>query len=182
MGYGICVAIAALGPYPSSFVPAAAIGCLNLVFGAALDGLVIFQQVRFELGRVSSVSIGSRIIFVALVTALYLAGSASLSLYVLATLSATALPFAALLFHIRRSIALRPVVDLPRWRRWIVDCVPIALAFALGTLYFRIDALLLLVAGRRPRSGSLRCRVQVRRRARDRVERPAGHGVRAFRS
>jgi O-antigen/teichoic acid export membrane protein len=143
LGYGVAVAIAALGPYPPSLIPAAAIGCLNLLFGAALDGLVMFQQVHFDLGRVASVLIGSRIVFVALVTTLYVAGSANLLLYVLATLSATALPFVALLFHLRRSISLRPVVDLPRWRRWITDCVPIALAFALGTLYFRIDALLL---------------------------------------
>jgi O-antigen/teichoic acid export membrane protein len=142
-GYGVALAIVALGPYPSSLLPAMAVGGLNLVFGSVLDGLSVYQQLLLHVRPVALVLVASRLAFVVLVLALFLAGSASLLLYVLATLAATALPLAALAVFVRRSLVLRPAVEPARWRRWLADSLPVALGFAIGTLYFRIDVILL---------------------------------------
>lgn len=142
-GYGVALAIAALGPYPSSLVPAMAVGALNLVLGSCLDGLVIYQQTRLRLTPVAFVLVSSRLAFLGLVLALFVAGNRSLLAYVAATLTATALPVVILTLNVRRSVVLRPVVEPSQWWRWLADSLPIAVGFALGTLYFRIDMLLL---------------------------------------
>jgi O-antigen/teichoic acid export membrane protein len=142
-GYGIALVIAAVGPYPSSLLPAMAVGGLNLVFGSLLDGLLIHEQTRLRLRPFAALLVVSRIVFFGLVVALFVVGDTRLLAYVLATLVGTVLPFVGLAVVVRRTLPLRPAIEPSRWWAWLADSLPIALGFAIGTLYFRIDVVLL---------------------------------------
>jgi O-antigen/teichoic acid export membrane protein len=54
-----------------------------------------------------------------------------------------AIALVVILLAIRRSFRVRPQVDLTRWRRWLAHSAPLAVGTALGTLYFRVDSVML---------------------------------------
>jgi O-antigen/teichoic acid export membrane protein len=58
-----------------------------------------------------------------------------------------------LVIGMRHSVRLRPRVDTTAWRRWVKEAAPLAIGSALGTLYFKLDSIMLtlLLHGRTAR-------------------------------
>jgi O-antigen/teichoic acid export membrane protein len=142
-GYLAAILFAAVGPYPPSLVPAMAVGALTIVFGAGWNALFLYFQIRLWLRSVSIVLVTARLVFVALVAGFFLSGSQSLVAYLWATVANEFVPFLVLLLILRRHLRLRPLIEPGRWWQWLKDAIPIAVGFAIGSIYLRIDSVLL---------------------------------------
>jgi O-antigen/teichoic acid export membrane protein len=141
VSYLAALAFAALVLKPELF-PAVAVGGLTLVLSSGWNAVNLFYTSRLWLRPAAVVMVGSRVVFVVLCIGFAKNGSTSVTDFLWASVINEAIPCLVFAVLVRRHMRLKPRLEPSRWWRWIKDAVPIAIGGAIGTLYFRIDALL----------------------------------------
>ncbi len=143
VGYALAMAFVAIGPYTHIEIEGVALGGLSFFIGSALWSVISVCQARLWLRAVGVGIVVGAFVQLAVVVALYASGTGTFLRYIAAYVLSDAVALVVVLIAIRKSFRLRPRVDLSRWRRWLVQSAPLAVGTALGTLYFRVDSLLL---------------------------------------
>lgn len=114
----------------------------SIVAIAVLNTLNPIFQVRLRMDRVALAEISSQLIATATIVILVLADRSFYEL-VLATVLMS-VTYAALVYAFSRPLArISLSFDTQAWRRLIRIALPLGIAFAVGTIYFRADALIL---------------------------------------
>lgn len=116
-----------------------------LVFSSAWGGLSVWYQHRLELSRIGSTLIATRLVYVAGVVGLVLAGVEWMPAYVLPGVALEIVTLAVLLRRAQGGLRVRPRIDVARWKRWLREAAPIAIGGAIGLAYYRLDIVMLTV-------------------------------------
>jgi len=145
--YVAALAFVAANSYPPIVLPAMAIGGMTLVFAAGWNALNLYYQSKLWLRSVAIALVGARVVFVAVCVALASSGSTSVKGYLAASVVNEAIPFVVLALLARRHVQVRPAVERAQWWRWLKDGFPIAIGWAIGTIYFRVDSIMLASLG-----------------------------------
>jgi O-antigen/teichoic acid export membrane protein len=141
VSYVAALAFAATVLNPEVF-PAVAVGGLTLILASGWNAVNLYYTSRLWLRPAAVTMVASRIVFVLLCVGFAKSGSTSVIDFLWASVINEAIPCLVFVVLVRRHMRLKPRVEPARWWRWIKDAVPIAIGGAIGTLYFRIDALL----------------------------------------
>ena len=151
--YALAMVVIAIGPYNRTEVQGVAIGGLSLIIASALWSLISICQAKQWLRLVAAALLVGQVAQFVAVFALYQSHSGSMLRYIVPFVGSDAVSFVVIAIALRGSVNLRLRVDVASWRRWIVAAAPLALGSALGTLYFRIDSIMLtlLLGGDRGR-------------------------------
>lgn len=143
VAYGAAVGYLALAGYSSDVVSAGAMAGLILILGAPVSALHVLYQAHFWfLAAAIGVFLGHLLQF-GLIVAIALTGKASVAAFIAAALVGYALNLAWLLWLLRPHVRLRLEVRPDLWRRWLIEVAPLAAGWALASVYFRIDMVLL---------------------------------------
>ncbi len=143
VAYAIALAAVAVGPYSSLEVQAVAIGGASLVIASALWSLISICQAKRWLRLVAGALLAGQVGQFAMIIALKQSGEGSMLRYIVPYVASDAIALVIVALGVRTSLPIRLSVDVQRWRRWITEAAPLALGSALGTLYFRIDSVML---------------------------------------
>jgi O-antigen/teichoic acid export membrane protein len=107
------------------------------------NALALFFQTRQWLRSMGVAMVGAQLVQLALTIAIARSGRGTLVTFVLPFVAFDALVLLALVAIAGRHIKIRPTLAVAKWRRWLREAVPIAIGAALGTVYFRLDMVML---------------------------------------
>jgi O-antigen/teichoic acid export membrane protein len=143
VAYAVAMAFVILAGYPSGVVEATAVGGMFLLLSPTWNALFIFFQANHWLRSVAVVNALSRVVLLAVALGLVVTGTGTLVGFVWTFVIAEVFIFCALIGIASRHIRLRPRVEPRKWWLWLQETIPIVLGSAIGTVYFRIDAVML---------------------------------------
>jgi O-antigen/teichoic acid export membrane protein len=151
--YLLAIGIVLVGPYSRQEVAGVAIGGLSLLIASGLWALISVCQARLWLRVVAVALVVGQVVQLALIVALHVTGTGSMLRYVVPYVVSDAVSLIVLAIALHRALRFRPRVDVPSWRRWLREAAPLAVGSALGSLYFKIDSVMLtlLLHGARAR-------------------------------
>lgn len=141
-GYAAGVAFVALARYPAEVVAATAVAGVVVLLATPSSGLQVIFQARMRLGPVAAAETLGALALVALTAAIAAAGGTVL-LFTLPAIALEVVVLARKAVLVRRELPVRPLVDLPLWGAMLREALPLTLGLAVGTLYARVDALML---------------------------------------
>jgi O-antigen/teichoic acid export membrane protein len=113
-----------------------------LLLQVAADVLSVSLQAQLALGRVTAVELVRRLLTLALVAALALAGAGLLAL-IAASAVAAAGALALIAWMVRSQLTLRPIFDLARWRRLLAEMSLLALALSIASVYLYVTVIVM---------------------------------------
>jgi O-antigen/teichoic acid export membrane protein len=143
VSYLLAVGIVILLGYPHEVVVGTLVAGLSFFMASTTWALVTVCQIKLWLRPVAiALALGQFIQLMATI-ALYATHKGTIVRYAVPAVlyDATAMVFVT--FAVRNVVRVRPRVDWPRWWIWLRAAVPLALGSSLGTLYFRIDTVML---------------------------------------
>lgn len=143
LGYALSMTIVVLGPYKPVEVAGVAIGGLSFFVASALWALISVCQARLWLRVVAVAIVAGQVVQLALIVALRTTGTGTLLRYVWPFVVSDLVSLIVVALALRRAVPLRPRVDTTAWRRWVKQAAPLAIGSALGTLYFKLDSIML---------------------------------------
>ena len=143
IAYGVAIAFTMLGGYSVPVQQAMVVGGVFLLLAPTWNGVFLYFQARHWLRSVAVISALSRVLLLAFTLALVAGGTDSLVLFIWPSLLAEAFILVCLVAIARRHIRIRPVIEPRRWLAWLKETLPIVLGAAIGTVYFRLDAVML---------------------------------------
>jgi O-antigen/teichoic acid export membrane protein len=129
--------------YPDVVQRGMLLGGVMLLLSPTWNGLFLYFQAQHWLRSVAVASALSRVLLLAITITLIAVGTHSLVLFIWPSLAAEAFTLVALVVIAQRHIHIRPVIEPRRWLGWLKETVPIVLGAAIGTVYFRLDAIML---------------------------------------
>ncbi|HEY1740561.1 MAG TPA: polysaccharide biosynthesis C-terminal domain-containing protein [Acidimicrobiia bacterium] len=143
VGYALALLIVVVGPYTHQEIEGVAIGGLSFFIASGLWAVISVCQARLWLRAIGVAIVVGAVVQLAVIVVLYASGAGTFLNYIVAYVLSDAVALVVILIAIRNSFRVRPRVDLSRWRRWVAHAAPLAVGTALGTLYFRVDSLML---------------------------------------
>ena len=135
--------IVVVGPYSGREIAGVAIGGLSLVVASGYWALISVCQARLWLRAVAYALIAGQVVQTAMIVVLHTTGTGTMLRYVVPFVVNDAVALVFLAVAVRRVMPLRPRVDVASWRRWMREAAPLAIGSAIGTLYFKIDSVML---------------------------------------
>lgn len=141
--YVLALAIVVLGPYSHQEVLGVAIGGLSLLIASGLWSLISVCQARLWLRAVAAALVIGQVVQLAAIVALYTTHEGTMLRFVVPFVLNDAVALVCLVVALHRVLPFRPLVDVGSWRRWLREAAPLAIGSALGTLYFKIDSVML---------------------------------------
>ena len=145
--YAIAVAFVVLGNYPTVVVQGTLIGGLSFFVGSATWALVTVSQARLWLRTIAISMVVAQAVQLAAIVALFVSHSGSLLRFVVPFVVYDVVTLVWMVIAVRRVVRVRPRVDASRWWRWLKEAAPLAVGSTLGTIYFRIDGVMLSKLG-----------------------------------
>lgn len=133
----------AVGGYPNEVVHAGGVVVAILVIASAGSAVGIYFQARIELRPVAIALVISRLVFVAFVIGFIAAGVRSIALLLLCTVGMELVSLGVKAYYARRLIRFEFVIEPARWWHWGRESAMVAAGAAVGSLAYRIDAVLL---------------------------------------
>ncbi len=143
VGYALAMLVVVVGPYTHQEIEGVAIGGISFFVASALWAVISVCQARLWLRAVGVAIVVGACAQLGVIVALYATGTGTFLNYIVAYVLSDAVALVVILVAIRTSFRVRPRIDLARWRRWLAHAAPLAVGTALGTLYFRVDSLML---------------------------------------
>jgi O-antigen/teichoic acid export membrane protein len=118
---------------------------LPTILGTAVSSTVAsYFQAELKMARLAALEVATQVVALGLI-ALFAALDAGFYAIVAATTAAIVFNALVALALFRTLVPLRLHVDPARWRRLVVQALPIGVALILNVIYFRLDAFLLSV-------------------------------------
>jgi O-antigen/teichoic acid export membrane protein len=154
--YAIAVAIVVLGNYPTVVVQGTLIGGLSFFVASATWALVTVSQARLWLRTVAISMVVAQAVQLAAIIALFVSHNDSLLRFVVPFVVYDVVTLVWMVIAVRRVVRVRPRLDGARWWRWLKEAAPLAVGSTLGTIYFRIDGVMLSKLGDGGEAGRLR--------------------------
>ncbi|MCU1428369.1 MAG: flippase [Actinomycetia bacterium] len=139
LAFGLVVALG----YPHDVVVGTLIAGLSFFLASTTWALVTVCQIRLWLRPVAIALVLGQLVQLIVTIAMYVTHTGSIVRYTIPAVlyDATAMVFVT--FAVRNVVRVRPRIDLKRWWVWLRAAIPLALGSSLGTLYFRIDTVML---------------------------------------
>lgn len=134
LGVLLAVAVAVAAGYSSSLVIGTMLGGFGLVLTVAQTTLAIPIGVQLRIGTVTAMDVARQALTAALFVGLALAGAGVLP-FLAVVIPVQIVLLAWTIGIVRRTVSLRPSVDLEAWRKLLTASVSFALAIAVGTIY-----------------------------------------------
>lgn len=146
--FGVAAYAATLGfvvvsGYEVEIVRATLVGGLMLLLAPTWNGLFLFFQSRHWLRSVGTLTAISRLILLLCCLGLAAANVRSLVPYMWPAVVAETFLLVSLVVIASRHLRLRPAVEWGRWMRWSKEAIPITMGYAIGSLYYRLDTVML---------------------------------------
>lgn len=141
--YGAVMLFVVATGYDATIVQATAIASIPILLTPTWNGLFLYFQARHWLRSVALVNAISRVLLLALTLGLVVLGVRSLLPFLWPLVICEVFILVTLVAIARRHIHLRPAIDLRKWRAWMKDAITISLGYAIGTLYYRLDTIML---------------------------------------
>ena len=172
--YAVAVAFVLIGNYPRVVVQGTLIGGLSFFVASATWALVTVSQARLWLRTVAISMVVAQAVQLIAIVALVVSHSGSLLRFVVPFVVYDVVTLVWMLVAFPQVVRVRPTIEPSRWLHWLKEAAPLAIGSTLGTIYFRIDGVMLSKLGDLKRRRRLPDRLQVLR--------PVGvHGARAAR-
>jgi O-antigen/teichoic acid export membrane protein len=152
VGVLVAVAFAAVAGYGHTLVLATLVAGAGLLFQVLADVLSISLQAQLLLGRLTLVELARRLLGLALVAGLALAG-AGLVAFVAASSAAAAGAALLMAWTTRRFASVRLGFDLAFWRRLFADTLPYAVALSIAAVYLYVTVIVMSLAASAVQTG-----------------------------
>jgi O-antigen/teichoic acid export membrane protein len=142
---GIVVLLRSNDPsqYPVGIVVGTAVAGISFFLASTTWGLVTVCQIRMWLRPVAVALALGQVVQLVVTIVLYETHRGTIVRYTIPAVLFDLTAMVFLLVAVRPIVKVRPSIDLSRWWVWIKAAVPLALGGSLGTLYFRIDTIML---------------------------------------
>lgn len=141
--YAAAIAFVFLGDYSDSVRKAMVVGGVLLLLSPTWNALYVYFQAHRRLRTVAVVVIVSRVLLLLFTLLLVVRGNRSPLAFMWPWVVAEAFILSVLLLVAHRHVGVRLAFEPQRWKAWLKETIPIALGAAIGTMYFRIDAVML---------------------------------------
>jgi O-antigen/teichoic acid export membrane protein len=138
--------------YRQALVLGTLIAGLGLLMQVVADVLSIALQAKLLLGRLTLVELGRRVLVLALVAALALAGAGLLPFVAASTIGAAA-AVAAVALIVRPLFTTRVHFNARVWRELFTDTLPYAVALSIGAIYFYVTVIIMSLAATAAQTG-----------------------------
>jgi O-antigen/teichoic acid export membrane protein len=145
--YAIAVAFVTIGRYPHVVVEGTLIGGLSFFVASATWALVTVSQARLWLRTVAISMIVAQAVQLVAIVALVASHSGSLLRFIVPFVIYDVVTLLWMVVAFRRVVRVRPRIEPARWLRWLKEAAPLAIGSTLGTIYFRIDGVMLSKLG-----------------------------------
>jgi O-antigen/teichoic acid export membrane protein len=145
--YVIAVAFVTIGHYPHVVVQGTLIGGLSFFVASATWALVTVSQARLWLRTVALSMIVAQAVQMVAIVAIVLTHSGSLLRFIVPFVIYDVVTLLWMLVAFRRVVRVRPCIEMTRWWHWLKEAAPLAIGSTLGTIYFRIDGVMLSKLG-----------------------------------
>jgi O-antigen/teichoic acid export membrane protein len=149
----VAALVAVVAPFDERMTAAILIGAVGAFFTLANFALLPVLQLELEMQWAVVANLLGRLVTLGLTLGALGAGLGFNSVVAAASIG-LAVTFFVDLVVVARRVSMRPVVDLPYWRKLTTGSVRLGLSGAIGQIYFRIDALLVALL-RSPREVGL---------------------------
>lgn len=145
--YAVAVAFVLIGNYPSEVVQGTLVGGLSFFVASATWALVTVSQARLWLRTVAIAMVVAQAVQLAAIVALFVSHDGSLLRFVVPFVIYDVVTLIWMVVAFRRVVRVRPRIEPTRWLNWLKEAAPLAIGSTLGTLYFRIDGVMLSKLG-----------------------------------
>ena len=145
--YAVAVAFVVIGNYPRVVVQGTLIGGLSFFVASATWALVTVSQARLWLRTVALSMIVAQAVQLVAIVALVATHSGSLLRFIVPFVIYDVVTLVWMILAFRRVVRVRPRIEPRRWWRWLSEAAPLAVGSTLGTIYFRIDGVMLSKLG-----------------------------------
>lgn len=152
VGVGLAVCFALAAGYREALVLGALVAGGALLVQVVADVLSISLQARLLLGRLTFVELLRRVVALALIGALALAGAGLLPLLVASTVAAV-VALAAVAWMVRSDVRARLVFDRRLWREMLSDTLPYAIALSIAAMYLYVTVIVMSLAATATQTG-----------------------------
>jgi O-antigen/teichoic acid export membrane protein len=138
-----CAAVFALAVgYEQALVLGALVAGVGLFVQVIADVMSIPLQARLRLGRLTAVDLSRRLVALALIAALALAGARLLALFAV-PIGSGLIALALLAWLVRSELTIAVNFDRHAWRELFRDTLPYAVAVSIGTVYVYVTVIVL---------------------------------------
>ena len=141
VSYTIAIVAVMAGDYPDAVVRATLLAGTVLVIASCGSALEVIFQARLWIRDLPIGLVLGQAVYLALVTVLAVSGHGTLVLFAGCTLVVAIVDVAWKLRIVRRM--LRLPIDTSLWWPWLKEAAPLAIGSVMGTIYFRIDSVML---------------------------------------
>jgi O-antigen/teichoic acid export membrane protein len=141
--YVLAIAIVVLGGYPTLVIEGVVVGGLSFFISTATWALYTVCQARLWLRVIALSMMAAQVVQFVVTVVLFVGHSHSMLHYVAAFVLFDVVTLIWMVVALWRIVRVRPRVRLDEWWHWVKDAAPLAVGSTLGTLYFRIDGVML---------------------------------------
>lgn len=145
--YAIAVAFVVAGNYPRVVVEGTLIGGLSFFVASATWALVTVSQARLWLRTVAISMVVAQAVQLVAIVGLLATHSGSLLRFVVPFVIYDVVTLVWMVVALRKVVRVRARVEPSRWWHWLKEAAPLAVGSTLGTIYFRIDGVMLSKLG-----------------------------------
>ncbi|HEY5014498.1 MAG TPA: polysaccharide biosynthesis C-terminal domain-containing protein, partial [Acidimicrobiia bacterium] len=145
--YAVCIAFVVIGGYPQLVVEGVILGGLSFFVSTATWALYTVCQARLWLHAIALSMVAAQIVQFAVTAVLFARNSQSMLHYVAAFVLFDVVTLIWMTAALWRTVRVSPRVEPRVWLHWLKDAAPLAIGSTLGTLYFRIDGVMLSKLG-----------------------------------
>lgn len=142
-GYFVALLVAVVGDFDDSVVRGTALGGTILVILSTWYALILLFQARMWLRSIAMSQVVGMVVQLAGVIAVAVAGLNTVVWFTLPAVVNACVGLAWVSVAAHRVLRVRLSVDLTTWWTWLKEAAPLAMGYALETVYFRIDVLML---------------------------------------
>jgi O-antigen/teichoic acid export membrane protein len=142
VGIACAICFGLLAGYREAIVLGTVVAGAGLLIQVVVDVLSISLQARLRLTRVTLVELSRRVLALALIAALALAGAGLVPLVAASTL-ATAFALGLVSRLVRSDIAIRLSFDRKLWRRLFSETLPYAIALSIAAIYLYVTVIMM---------------------------------------
>lgn len=145
--YGLAVAFVIIGNYPHVVLQGTLIGGLSFFVASATWALVTVSQARLWLRTVAVSMVVAQAVQLVAIVLLVATHSGSLLRFVVPFVIYDVVTLVWMVVALRKVVRVRPSIEPSRWWHWLKEAAPLAVGSTLGTIYFRIDGVMLSKLG-----------------------------------
>jgi O-antigen/teichoic acid export membrane protein len=143
LAYILTVTAILSGGYPQEIVLATIVAGMSLLLASPNAALRLFFESRLWLHPAAIAAVLGQVAQLILTVGIATSGSGTVASFTVPAVLFEAVILAVQLLAVRRVVRIRLSVNLGEWWYWIREALPLALGWALATVYYRVDMVML---------------------------------------